>query len=152
MLLFGMANPATVSQRLEIPEGLTNYPVHFAGTNRQHVSCLQHTAERRRFVLTEGNVVCLTKCMNERTVKIVLNSAFQTHQHGVWLEGINLYMAINIHLWGSLKKSIAGLSVLSCTTDIIRCVALSPETQHSWHFEIKYALLQIFTRVEARNI
>jgi hypothetical protein len=120
----------------------------FCWYNWHHVFCLQGRAERMSFVLTEGNVVCLTKCMNERIAKILLISAFHTHQHGVWLEGsmgnINLYMAMNIHLWGSLKRSIPGLSVLWCTFDITGHLALSPETQHSWHFEIKYALLQIF--------
>jgi hypothetical protein len=65
---------------------------------------------------------------------------------------VNLYMAINIHLWRSLKRNVPGLSVLWYTSDITGHFTLSPETQHYWHFEINYTLLQIFTREEARNV
>jgi len=67
------------------------------------------------------------------------------------MENANLCVAININLWGSLKRNIPGLSVLLCTSDITGHFALSPETQHSQPLEIKYALLQIFTRIRSQE-
>jgi hypothetical protein len=37
MLPFGVTIPATVPQRLEIPEGLANYPVHFSSFNGRYL-------------------------------------------------------------------------------------------------------------------
>jgi hypothetical protein len=72
MILLGMEKQHTVLWEVYF------WNVHFAGTNIHNV--FLSSGQSRK--MTEGNDVCLTKCMNERIAKILWNSASHTHKHG----------------------------------------------------------------------
>jgi hypothetical protein len=71
MLPFGVTNPATVSQRSEIPEGLTNYPTYLA--------CFLMTFEMVRVTpKRNGSVTVINSAENTKKWKEMDNNSAET--------------------------------------------------------------------------